>query len=263
MSTRREFIRQIGIALASAVMAGCTGSGGAGQPAPTSTLAPVPTPTSAPTSTPTLAPTLTATPAPTSTPAPTPTPTPALTPTPECVPFEAEGNSGRERLRNSWMSLDWLAQQATVGLECGDQARVQLMGAHQAALQDLVEDGELQADVREYVQSAFDEAVYHVWRSHIPVSCYEVAGPLYHPERGATSFRRRATWPKSPGVEMSTPRPSPRPKPPLSATLLFSVCQSPSLRHCTMGWRQPAGIIRPLTRSSSRSRPKRSKRHLF
>ena len=56
------------------------------------------------------------------------------------------------------------------------------MSAHRTALDDQVEDGELQADVGESVQSAFDEAAYHVWRSHAPLSCYEVAGPLYHPE---------------------------------------------------------------------------------
>jgi hypothetical protein len=151
-STRREFIRQIGIVLASAMMAGCTGSGGASQPAPTSTSAPTPTSAS------------------------------VLTPTPECAPFEAEGNSSRERLRHCWISLDWLARQAENGYECGDQARAQLESAHRVVLDDLVEDEELQADVGEYMQSAFDEAVYHIWRSHAPITCYEVAGPFYHPE---------------------------------------------------------------------------------
>lgn len=89
--------------------------------------------------------------------------------------------SAWERLRQSWLDLsalkdvslgsDWEEVQATV-----DEHRT----AHQAALDELVEAGEIDQAVADQVQLAFVEAVYHVERSL--ATCYE-AIPFEHDVR--------------------------------------------------------------------------------
>jgi hypothetical protein len=49
----------------------------------------------------------------------------------------------------------------------------QLVDDHRAALDALVVAGELDAKVANQVQSAFSAAAFHVWRSNVPVTCYE------------------------------------------------------------------------------------------
>lgn len=110
--TRREFIKSVGIAIASLVMArcGCISLGGGGSP--------------------------------------------------------------RDRLRDCWLKLDWLAQQATGDFDRGERAREQLASRHRAALDDLVAAGELDAAVADYVHEAFSEAAHHIWWSNAPITCY-------------------------------------------------------------------------------------------
>jgi hypothetical protein len=134
-ASRREFIRHVGIALASMMMVRCTASPGAKQPDPS--------------------------------------------PTPECGAFEAAGDSPCARLRSCWASLTWLADQAQADLECGDRASETLLAAHRTALDDLARSGELGTEAGSYVHTAFEEAVHHIWRSNVPISCYESAGPAY------------------------------------------------------------------------------------
>ena len=81
MMTRRKFIKQFGITLASIVMARCQVDS-PGQPAPSPTPSP---------------------------PGPTPSPTVPPSPTPVCTPFEAAGESPRERLRSCWRGFAWLS----------------------------------------------------------------------------------------------------------------------------------------------------------
>ncbi len=94
-----------------------------------------------------------------------------------------ECDSPRECLRQSWMRLDWLAQETQ---EWGDydqeeQLLSQLIAEHQSALDDVVATGELDADVAIQVQTAFGAAAYHVWRSNAPITCYEPVMVDYKP----------------------------------------------------------------------------------
>ncbi|MCP4538046.1 MAG: hypothetical protein GY832_12960 [Chloroflexi bacterium] len=95
----------------------------------------------------------------------------------------SKGDSSQERVRQSWMGLDWLAQktQDWDDYERGEQALNQLVADHQAALDELVASGELDADVAGQVQTAFDAAAYHVWRSNAPITCYEPVMIDYKP----------------------------------------------------------------------------------
>lgn len=84
--------------------------------------------------------------------------------------------SARERLRMCWQRFDALAQTAVRESKAGDYENSfgqQLMDEHRAALDALVAEGELTATVAELVQEGYEAAVFHVWRSNIPVTCYE------------------------------------------------------------------------------------------
>lgn len=153
MTTRRRFIRTVGIAIASLAVSRCT---------------------------------------------PTPEPTcytvPAFTPT----PGSSAGNddSPRGRLRQCWMSFDELAQQTRDTMddyEIAEAAMAQLVQDHQAALDDLVLAGDLEQPVADQVQAAFDAAVYHVWRSNAPITCYEAVMIDFQPTSSAQLVQQAET----------------------------------------------------------------------
>jgi len=80
---------------------------------------------------------------------------------------------GRERLRQAWLSFDELARRT---IQQGDSSAgygQQLTANHRQALDELVAAGELSASVADLVQEAYAAAVYHVWRSNAPITCYE------------------------------------------------------------------------------------------
>ncbi len=104
----------------------------------------------------------------------------ALTPpTPTCyapLPPTPEALTPRDRLRKCWLSFSELAQRtqdaATEG-NSEDDFGQQLNSDHRTALDELVVSGELTAPVADLVHEAYAAAVYHVWRSHAPITCYE------------------------------------------------------------------------------------------
>jgi hypothetical protein len=102
-----------------------------------------------------------------------------------CTPAaSSKSDTPRERLRASWLRLDWLAQETrdNWGNDApGEQAREQLVRDHQAALDELTTAGDLDAAVAEQVQLAFIAAAYHVWRANAPMTCYEPVLVNYTP----------------------------------------------------------------------------------
>ena len=95
--------------------------------------------------------------------APTPTHTPTPTPTP------------RAMLRSCWMRFDELAQAIRDAGEAYEELNLdsQLISEHLDALNELVAVGELSQPVADLVREAYHEAIYHVYYSNIPVTCYE------------------------------------------------------------------------------------------
>jgi hypothetical protein len=86
--------------------------------------------------------------------------------------------TARERLRWCWQRFGELAQatrdQASQSNGSGEDTLGQQMVAdHQAALDELAASGEVTATVADLVQEAYNAAVYHVWRSNAPITCYE------------------------------------------------------------------------------------------
>ncbi|MBN1178596.1 MAG: hypothetical protein JXD18_05255 [Anaerolineae bacterium] len=109
-----------------------------------------------------------------------------------CVPFKegVPGKSGgtpRDRLHECWTGFGWLAERTRDwdNDEAGEEALNQLIANHQAALAELVAQGELTQTVADEVQAAFDAAAYHVWRSNAPITCYEPMYPDYTPTGAA------------------------------------------------------------------------------
>jgi hypothetical protein len=98
-----------------------------------------------------------------------------------CTPFGGKDVSTRSRLRNCWLRLDWLAQQAKGDYERGDKAREKLAADHRAALDDLVAAGEVDADVAGGLNTAFGAAINHVLLSNAPITCYEAVLVDYTP----------------------------------------------------------------------------------
>ena len=92
-----------------------------------------------------------------------------------CSSPGVQGSTPRERLRNCWLRFDWLAEatQDWDNYERGEEALDELISAHRSSLDELISAGELDQEVADQVQKAFDEASYHVWRSNAPITCYE------------------------------------------------------------------------------------------
>jgi|GEM_PF-879491 len=134
-----------------------------------------------------------------------------MPPTPTVLP------SAMERLRLCWLSFGELAQ-ATVdefkqvlppSIESIPQTVIegveptaapktnpenafgqQLIARHRQALDEIVTAGELTRPVADLVQEAYDAAVYHVWRSNAPITCYAPVIVNYAPVSADTLVRQ-------------------------------------------------------------------------
>ena len=168
--TRREFIKRVGIALASLVTARCAWPTGKNTPTSEVTCYLPAMPTDTPQS------------------------TEQLDQQEVILTAIARGDDvdpevarlaliafHRERLRSCWLRFDWLAEQAQdwSDYEKGERALEQLKTEHRAALDELVAAGELEAGVADEVQNAFDAAAYHIWRANCGMTCYE---PMMMPD---------------------------------------------------------------------------------
>jgi hypothetical protein len=136
------------------------------------------------------------------------TPLSCYTPVPPALPDEptpiSESLPPRLRLRICWQSFDTLAYQTAQDVQAGNPKNLfgqRLIDGHRRALDALVASGELTAPVADLVQEAFEAAVYHVWRSSIPVTCYDIGGLLYGPESAAVLVEQARVLGELPGQE--------------------------------------------------------------
>ena len=115
---------------------------------------------------------------------------PTGTPTPQPAWLDARG-----RLRVCWLRFGELAQKTSAGLNQGpdswdNRLGDQMIADHRAALDELVAAGELSRPVADLVQEAYAAAVYHVWRSNVPITCYEPMLLDYAPASADTLVRQ-------------------------------------------------------------------------
>ncbi len=111
---------------------------------------------------------------------PTPTVT-CYTPGPIATPTRprATVSSARGRLRLYWLRFGELAEKSQQDTE--NKLGNELVSRHRAELDSLVSSGEISASAADLVQEAYAAAVFHVWRSSAPITCYLTAGPVYSP----------------------------------------------------------------------------------
>ncbi len=88
------------------------------------------------------------------------------------------------RLRLCWLRFGELAQKTRdVGANgtnnAEDQLGMQMTADHRAVLDELTAAGEITPAMADLVQEAYDAAVFHIWRSNAPMTCYLVAPPAY------------------------------------------------------------------------------------
>ena len=97
-----------------------------------------------------------------------------------CAPLSLRSRTPRGRLRRCWLELDRLEKQMQKDFKGGEETMEQLLSDHRAALDELVQAGELDAAEAEYVHAIFDEATRHIHSSMM--TCYEAMPmPDYRP----------------------------------------------------------------------------------
>lgn len=119
----------------------------------------------------------------------------APTQPPELEPTPTKFLSARERLRAGWLSFDRVAQKtvdasAHPGDDNGSAYRVELSTSHRSALDELVAEGTLSKVVADLIQEAYDAAIYHIWRSNVPITCYMTTGLAYTYESASILVRQ-------------------------------------------------------------------------
>jgi hypothetical protein len=89
-----------------------------------------------------------------------------------------------DRLRQYWFDLDNLRREAREWnpSDAQTEASKRELG-HRAVLGTLIETGEIDVVVADQVQSAFEEAVFHTWRSNIAITCYRTSPTSKRAER--------------------------------------------------------------------------------
>jgi hypothetical protein len=90
----------------------------------------------------------------------------------------------RERLRLCWLRFSDVAQWTRDAGEKGteDRYRDELIAEHRHDLDELAAAGAIAAPVGDLIQEAFAAAVYHIWRSNAPITCYDMNIVDYAPE---------------------------------------------------------------------------------
>lgn len=85
---------------------------------------------------------------------------------------ETSTPSARERLRLSWLRFGELARKTRHDGNTDNTLGQQMIADHRTALDELLTAGEISASVADLVQESYEAAIYHVWRSNAPITCY-------------------------------------------------------------------------------------------
>jgi len=107
-----------------------------------------------------------------------------------CKP-PAQKKDGWNRVRDAWYGLDQLAQDAK-DPERGQKTRDRLIADHLAALDSLVQAGQVSAAQADDIHVAFQAAAQHVWRANAPMTCYVPAPYPQYRIMGASDLARQA-----------------------------------------------------------------------
>ena len=89
------------------------------------------------------------------------------------LPPTALPDDARGRLHLLWLRFNELAQATSVDYEKGDILLQQMTADHHTALDEMASTGVISVPVADLVQEAYAAAVYHIWRSNAPMTCYK------------------------------------------------------------------------------------------
>jgi hypothetical protein len=87
----------------------------------------------------------------------------------------------RGRLRALWLRFNELAQDTSADYAKAETEMGEWTAQHRYLLDMLFASGALTAPVTDLVQEAYTAALYHVWRSNAPITCYEPMIVDYQP----------------------------------------------------------------------------------
>lgn len=107
-----------------------------------------------------------------------------------CRALVQEAPSARERLRNLWLRFGELADKTRGGRNGENDLGQGMISDHRAVLDELVKGDEIRAPVADLVQESYEAAVYHVWRSNAPITCYLPSFVDYAPASAAVLLKQ-------------------------------------------------------------------------
>ncbi len=107
-----------------------------------------------------------------------------------CKP-PAQKKDDWDRVRDAWYGLDQLAQDAK-DFERGQKTLDRLIADHLAALDSLVQSGQVSAAQADDIHVAFQAAARHVWRANAPMTCYVPAPYPQYRVMGASDLAQQA-----------------------------------------------------------------------
>ena len=117
-----------------------------------------------------------------------------------CSGFGNFGNTPRGRLRQCWTQFDELADNIRLdvkfkpwGYDANNKMVESLLADHRAALDELVASSDLSASAADALHEGYNAAVYHIWRSNVPITCYEPMIVNYQPTSAQDLVHRSDT----------------------------------------------------------------------
>ncbi len=108
-----------------------------------------------------------------------------------CQAALPQSQTPRDRLRRLWFRFGELADETRSRSDSEDQLGQTMIADHRAELDGIVASGQLSAPAADLVQEAYAAAVYHVWRSNAPMTCYQPMRVDYGPA-GAGALLQQA-----------------------------------------------------------------------
>lgn len=109
-----------------------------------------------------------------------------------CSRVRLYSNTPRDRLRKCWTQFDELAKNVQLDVKLkpwnhgeNNKMAMNLLTEHRAALDELVASGDLNASAADVLHEGFSAAIYHIWRSNVPITCYEPMMVNYQPSSAA------------------------------------------------------------------------------
>jgi len=111
----------------------------------------------------------------------------------------AQAPSARQQLRLCWLRFDTLAGRIQASVDSGrpawesDPIGTKMIADHRTVLDRMAAEVAIDAATADLLQEAYAAAVRHIWRSNVPITCYDMAMPDYAPASADDLVRQSQT----------------------------------------------------------------------